>query len=66
MRATITKDGFLKCGVKLSPKETHMSENTVLYEAHGSVAKLTLNRPQALNSFTRRMHQDLWAGSGYC
>ena len=38
-----------------------MSENTVLYEAHGSVAKLTLNRPQALNSFTRHMHQDLWA-----
>jgi 2-(1,2-epoxy-1,2-dihydrophenyl)acetyl-CoA isomerase len=61
MRATITKDGFLKCGVKLSPKETKMSENTVLYEAQGSVAKLTLNRPQALNSFTRRMHHDLWA-----
>ena len=38
-----------------------MSENTVLYEAFGSVAKLTLNRPQALNSFTRRMHHDLWA-----
>ena len=38
-----------------------MSENTVLYEVHGGVAKVTLNRPQALNSFTRRMHHDLWA-----
>ena len=38
-----------------------MSENTVLYEIHGSVAKVTLNRPQALNSFTRKMHHDLWA-----
>ena len=38
-----------------------MSENTVLYEAHGGVAKVTLNRPQALNSFTRQMHHDLWA-----
>lgn len=34
---------------------------TVLYEARGSVALLTLNRPQALNSFTRHMHHDLWA-----
>ncbi|PIT76172.1 enoyl-CoA hydratase-related protein [Limnohabitans sp. B9-3] len=34
---------------------------TVLYEARGSVALLTLNRPQALNSFTRQMHHDLWA-----
>ena len=38
-----------------------MSEKTVLYEALGTVAKLTLNRPQALNSFTRQMHHDLWA-----
>ena len=38
-----------------------MSEASVLYEARGSVALITLNRPQALNSFTRRMHQDLWA-----
>jgi 2-(1,2-epoxy-1,2-dihydrophenyl)acetyl-CoA isomerase len=42
-------------------KETDMSENTVLYEAHGGVAKVTLNRPQALNSFTRQMHHDLWS-----
>ncbi len=33
----------------------------VLYEEHGAVAVLTLNRPAALNSFTRRMHRDLWA-----
>ncbi|MBK6005218.1 enoyl-CoA hydratase/isomerase family protein [Ramlibacter ginsenosidimutans] len=38
-----------------------MSEATVLYEARGSVAVVTLNRPQALNSFTRQMHRDLWA-----
>lgn len=38
-----------------------MSESTVLYEARGSVALITLNRPQALNSFTRQMHQELWA-----
>lgn len=37
-----------------------MEETTVLYEARGPVALLTLNRPQALNSFTRRMHQELW------
>lgn len=37
-----------------------MSEATVLYEARASVALITLNRPQALNSFTRQMHQELW------
>jgi 2-(1,2-epoxy-1,2-dihydrophenyl)acetyl-CoA isomerase len=38
-----------------------MTEATVLYEKRGAVALLTLNRPQALNSFTRQMHQDLWS-----
>jgi 2-(1,2-epoxy-1,2-dihydrophenyl)acetyl-CoA isomerase len=38
-----------------------MTEQNVLYEARGSVAFVTLNRPQALNSFTRAMHRDLWA-----
>jgi 2-(1,2-epoxy-1,2-dihydrophenyl)acetyl-CoA isomerase len=38
-----------------------MSEATVLYEARASVALITLNRPQALNSFTRQMHQELWS-----
>ena len=37
-----------------------MSEATVLYEVRASVALVTLNRPQALNSFTRRMHEELW------
>lgn len=35
--------------------------STVLYEERGAVALLTLNRPDALNSFTRQMHRDLWA-----
>jgi 2-(1,2-epoxy-1,2-dihydrophenyl)acetyl-CoA isomerase len=38
-----------------------MNEATVLYEARGAVALITLNRPQALNSFTRAMHRELWA-----
>lgn len=37
-----------------------MSEPTVLLEERGAVAVLTLNRPQALNSLTRQMHQALW------
>ncbi len=36
-------------------------ESCVLYETDGAVAILTLNRPQALNSFNRQMHRDLWA-----
>jgi 2-(1,2-epoxy-1,2-dihydrophenyl)acetyl-CoA isomerase len=38
-----------------------MTDSTVLYEERGGVALATLNRPQALNSFTREMHQALWA-----
>jgi len=38
-----------------------MSEATVLHEQRGAVALITLNRPQALNSFTRQMHRELWA-----
>ena len=38
-----------------------MTEQDVLYETRGAVALITLNRPQALNSFTRRMHQQLWS-----
>jgi 2-(1,2-epoxy-1,2-dihydrophenyl)acetyl-CoA isomerase len=38
-----------------------MTEETVLYETRGGVALITLNRPQSLNSFTRKMHQALWA-----
>ena len=38
-----------------------MTEPTVLYSTQGALALITLNRPQALNSFTRQMHQELWA-----
>ena len=38
-----------------------MTEPVVLYEARGAVALVTLNRPLALNSFTRAMHEELWA-----
>jgi len=38
-----------------------MSEPAVLYAEQGAVALLTLNRPHALNSFTRQMHHDLGA-----
>lgn len=37
------------------------AEPAVLYEERGAVAVVTLNRPQALNSFTRAMHRELWA-----
>lgn len=46
----------------MTPDETPSSAaSTVLYTPQGAVAVLTLNRPQALNSFTRQMHRDLWA-----
>ncbi|NBO01606.1 MAG: 2-(1,2-epoxy-1,2-dihydrophenyl)acetyl-CoA isomerase [Betaproteobacteria bacterium] len=32
-----------------------------MLEERGAVAVLTLNRPQALNSLTRHMHQEVWA-----
>ena len=44
-----------------STDPTASQESRVLYEARGAVALVTLNRPQALNSFTRQMHLDLWA-----
>jgi 2-(1,2-epoxy-1,2-dihydrophenyl)acetyl-CoA isomerase len=37
------------------------SASTVLYSDQGNIAVVTLNRPQALNSFTTDMHRDLWA-----
>ena len=37
-----------------------MSEPQVLFEQRAAVACITLNRPQALNSFTRAMHHELW------
>jgi 2-(1,2-epoxy-1,2-dihydrophenyl)acetyl-CoA isomerase len=41
--------------------QTPSAPSTVLFETRGAVALLTLNRPEALNSFTRQMHHDLWA-----
>jgi len=38
-----------------------MTQPTVVYSTQGAVALITLNRPQALNSFTRQMHTELWA-----
>lgn len=38
-----------------------MSEASILFEVRGTVAVVTLNRPQALNSFTRAMHRELQA-----
>lgn len=38
-----------------------MSESLVLVEQRGAVRTLTLNRPQALNSFTQAMHVELLA-----
>ena len=40
---------------------TDQTPASVLYEERGAVAVVTLNRPQALNSFTREMHRSLWA-----
>ena len=40
---------------------TPSPEMPVLYAEHGAVALLTLNRPAALNAFTREMHHALWA-----
>jgi 2-(1,2-epoxy-1,2-dihydrophenyl)acetyl-CoA isomerase len=65
LRATITKGNHASVRARLDArfagKETAMSDSTVLCEVRGSVALITLNRPQALNSFTRQMHQELWA-----
>jgi 2-(1,2-epoxy-1,2-dihydrophenyl)acetyl-CoA isomerase len=38
---------------------TKMSAPTILAERHGHIARITLNRPDRLNSFTRAMHAEL-------
>jgi 2-(1,2-epoxy-1,2-dihydrophenyl)acetyl-CoA isomerase len=40
---------------------TTPASDTILYAEEGAVALLTLNRPDALNSFSAQMHRDLWA-----
>lgn len=40
---------------------TSETSGTVRYDRRGAVALITLDRPDALNSFTRQMHRDLWA-----
>ena len=45
------------------PTAEPAAEPTLVYAeppVHAGVAVLTLNRPLALNSFTRQMHRDLW------
>jgi 2-(1,2-epoxy-1,2-dihydrophenyl)acetyl-CoA isomerase len=36
-----------------------MSYDTILYDTVGGIARVTLNRPDRLNSFTTRMHEEL-------
>jgi len=43
-----------------SPSPVSGNDSSVLYETRGAVGLVTLNRPQSLNSFTRKMHHDLW------
>lgn len=38
-----------------------MSDPTILYAADGGIARLTLNRPERLNSFNARMHEEMRA-----
>lgn len=38
-----------------------MSDPTILYASDGGIARLTLNRPDRLNSFNARMHEEMRA-----
>ena len=38
-----------------------IDKQPIIYAEQGAVATITLNRPTALNSFTRQMHTELWA-----
>src|ERR1700678_4114195 len=39
--------------------ETHMAYDTILFSVDGGIARLTLNRPDRLNSFNTLMHQEV-------
>src|ERR1700678_3048229 len=39
--------------------ETHMAYDTLLFSVDGGIARLTLNRPDRLNSFNTQMHQEV-------
>lgn len=41
-----------------------MSDPTILYAADGGIARITLNRPERLNSFNARMHEEMRAALG--
>jgi 2-(1,2-epoxy-1,2-dihydrophenyl)acetyl-CoA isomerase len=37
----------------------HMPYETILFSADGGIARLTLNRPDKLNSFNTQMHGEV-------
>ena len=45
----------------MTEQASNPTVETVTYAEQGAVAIVTLNRPSALNSFTRQMHTELWA-----
>lgn len=45
----------------MTEQASNQTVDTVTYAEQGAVAIVTLNRPAALNSFTRQMHKELWA-----
>ena len=36
-----------------------MSYNTILYDIHDGILTITLNRPEAMNAFTREMMSEM-------
>jgi 2-(1,2-epoxy-1,2-dihydrophenyl)acetyl-CoA isomerase len=46
---------------QFSSNATRMTDQTILFSSAGNVARITLNRPDRLNSFTKAMHIELAA-----